>query len=211
MAKFRQGILGGFSGKVGPIVGYTWKGKNCMRTLPLSFNDAKTTVQLQNRRKFTLLTKFLSSSYEAVAIGFKDQAVGMTEINAAVKSNFDDCVTGTWPSYTLNYSKLMVSKGSLANPYSPSVTAQGCDLNFSWTDNSGIGNAKDTDLVMIVVYNDTKNEAAIDTASAPRSARQASFSLPSSWTGDTVEVYLATHRADGSESSNSLYLGSFTI
>ena len=34
MATFEKGILGGFSGKVGNVVGSRWRGKNIMRSLP---------------------------------------------------------------------------------------------------------------------------------------------------------------------------------
>ncbi|HJV78940.1 MAG TPA: hypothetical protein VJ602_11205 [Paludibacter sp.] len=34
MAIFSKGILGGFSGKVGNVIGSTWRGKDVLRNLP---------------------------------------------------------------------------------------------------------------------------------------------------------------------------------
>jgi hypothetical protein len=36
MGKINQGILGGFSGKVGNVVGGSWKGIEYMRVIPAS-------------------------------------------------------------------------------------------------------------------------------------------------------------------------------
>jgi hypothetical protein len=34
MGTFNKGILGGFSGKVGTVVGFNWRGLDVMRSLP---------------------------------------------------------------------------------------------------------------------------------------------------------------------------------
>ena len=46
MGKIRQGIIGGFSGKVGNVVGAAWKGISYMRILPVSVANPKTDAQL---------------------------------------------------------------------------------------------------------------------------------------------------------------------
>lgn len=211
MGKASQGVFGGWTHKVGNVVGRFRGGVNIYSIYQPNVSNPKTTAQQQGRRKFTMCTQFLSKVGQIASIGFKNQKDGNYWMGEGIKANYDDCVTGSWPSYTLNFSKLVVSNGSLSNPYAPSVTAQGLDLTFGWSDNSGIGNALDTDLVGIAVYNSTKEDAVCDSASAPRSARQASFSCPSTWAGDKVQVYLMIHRADDSLVSVSLYLGELTL
>lgn len=56
MATIKQGALGGFSGKVGPITGSSWKGKAVIKARPLSVNDPNTVLQQQIRAKFKLIT-----------------------------------------------------------------------------------------------------------------------------------------------------------
>ncbi|WP_255669448.1 hypothetical protein [Myroides oncorhynchi] len=34
MAEIKQGILGATRGKIGPVVGYIWRGKNWLRSKP---------------------------------------------------------------------------------------------------------------------------------------------------------------------------------
>ena len=49
MGRIKQGILGGFSGKVGTVVGASWKGKAYMRGMPQHYTQAQN-VALQNER-----------------------------------------------------------------------------------------------------------------------------------------------------------------
>lgn len=211
MGKSSQGVFGGWTNKVGNVVGRMRGGVNIYSIYQPNVSNPKTTIQLQVRRKFSMCSKFLSAMSGIAKIGFKAYSQGGYWMGVGVAHNYDDCVTGTWPSYVYNFSNLVVSKGVLAQVYNPSASAQGLDLNLTWTDNSGIGNALDTDGVAVGIYNETKNEAAVDSLSAARSARQASFSCPSTWTGDKVHVYMFMHRQDDSISSDTLYLGNFTL
>lgn len=211
MATIKQGALGGFSGKVGPVIGTSWKGKAVIKARALSYNDANTEAQQQIRSKFKMLIQFTSATYGFVSVGFKSQATDITEQNTAIRLNFENGFTGTWPNYELNYTKLVLSRGKIDNPYNTAAQVQGSDLNFTWTDNSGIGNAKENDKVMFLAFNTAKKQAVYDTAASDRSSRQTTYTLPTSWTGDTIEVYFAMQRADSDETSNSLYLGSFTL
>ena len=211
MGTFKQGILGGFSGKVGPVIGSSWKGKAVMRAIALSYNDANSEAQQQQRAKFGLVSKFISSVTGFTSVGFKSQAVGMTEANAAMMFNLPEVISGTWPSYTIDYSKALLSKGNVDLPYAPQASVTGTDLELSWTDNSGIGNALSSDYINVIAYNKDRNQSVCDIDSKSRNARSATLSLPATWTGDTIHVYLAAHRNGSAETSNSIYLGNFTI
>jgi len=50
MGTIRKGVLGGFSGKVGTVVGSSWKGVSFMRSLPGKVKDPRTLLQLNHRR-----------------------------------------------------------------------------------------------------------------------------------------------------------------
>ena len=58
MGTIKQGILGGFSGKVGTVVGSTWKSVHYMRALAVSFSDPRTEKQKNQRSKFTAAVNF---------------------------------------------------------------------------------------------------------------------------------------------------------
>jgi hypothetical protein len=111
MGKIKQGILGGFSGKVGPVIGTSWKGKAVMRAIALSHNDANSVAQQQQRLKFKLLIQFLAEVNGFIERGFRNRAVGMTAPNAAMRLNLDGAISGDWPNYKVAYDKVMVSNG----------------------------------------------------------------------------------------------------
>ena len=60
MATIHHGILGGFSGKVGNIVGYRFKNRYCIRQRPAKSLKLPTLKQLSQRTKFGLTHAFLS-------------------------------------------------------------------------------------------------------------------------------------------------------
>ena len=59
MASFQKGILGGFSGKVGTVVGGNWKGIDYMRSKGVNGNKNPTLSQLTQQAKFKLGIIFL--------------------------------------------------------------------------------------------------------------------------------------------------------
>ena len=52
MGKIKQGILGGFKGKVGTVIGSSWNGIAYMRGLPQSVKNPKTAAQQAQRAFF---------------------------------------------------------------------------------------------------------------------------------------------------------------
>ena len=52
MGKIKQGILGGFKGKVGTVIGASWNGIAYMRGLAQSVKNPKTAAQLTQRAFF---------------------------------------------------------------------------------------------------------------------------------------------------------------
>ena len=59
MGTFKQGIYGGYSGKVGNVVGGSWKGIDYMRILPTSVANPQTDAQLTQRQKFSVTMHYL--------------------------------------------------------------------------------------------------------------------------------------------------------
>lgn len=211
MGKIKKGILGGFSGKVGSVVGAFWKGIAYMRSMAGSIHNPQTDKQMKVRDKFGMLSHTLSKLQGFLKVGFHNKAVRMNELDAALKENFNNAVGGTWPNYEMLYDKLVVSDGKLEAPSNPSASVDGSTLSITWSDNSGSGNAKAEDTAMILVYNPSKEQAVYNLSAGERGDRQATISIPTVWNGDNVEVWLAMKSVDGDETSTSDYLGSISV
>ena len=82
MGKIKQGILGGFKGKVGTVIGASWNGIAYMRGLAQSVKNPKTAAQLQQRTFFKDLQSLVSQlSDEQLASLFPTVMRGMTRRN----------------------------------------------------------------------------------------------------------------------------------
>jgi hypothetical protein len=49
MGTIKKGVLGGFSGKVGSVVGASWKGIDYIRSLPASVKNPRTEGQVDRK------------------------------------------------------------------------------------------------------------------------------------------------------------------
>ena len=58
MGIINQGILGGFSGKVGPVVGFHWKSKYYIRARAAKVSNPRTLKQQEQRGKFATAFSF---------------------------------------------------------------------------------------------------------------------------------------------------------
>lgn len=211
MGKCNQGVFGNWVKRVGNVVGRVVNGQNIYSIYQPNVSNPQTETQQQIRTKFSMLTKLGSVIASFLKLGLLASKGEGTWLSRFISVNFDDGITGTWPSFELNYPKLILSQGNVDLPYNPAAQLQGTDINITWTDNSGIGNAQDFDKVMFVVFNKDKNQSISDTEAAERSTRQASYSLPATWNGDTVYVYFAMYRKEAKVASTSVFLGQFTV
>ena len=211
MGTIKQGILGGFSGKVGTVVGSSWKGISYMRGQAQSIKNPRTAKQIAHRDKFALALSFIRPIQSFIKVGFKTYATHQSAFNAAMSYTLRNAIKGSYPNFSIDYTQAMVSRGSLAKPLNIQKLNNEGEIAVSWQDNSGTANALDTDFAMLLAYNDNKQEAVYDMNSTCRGDEGTSLQYPSDWAGDTVHIYLAFVSEDGTLVSDSEYVGSETI
>jgi hypothetical protein len=212
MGIIRQGIIGGFSGKVGNVVGASWKGISYMRILPVSVANPQTDAQLAQRQKLTVTMYFLQPLSEFLKTGFKSFAVKMSGINAAMSYNIKNALTGTYPNISIDYPNALVARENLAGALNQvaSSTVAGT-VKFDWEDNSGEIGASTYDKTLLVVYNPTQNQAVTVNELAERGDETQTVTMPDSFRDDLVECYIAFISADGKVVSNSAFAGAVTV
>ena len=82
MGKIKQGILGGFRGKVGTVIGSSWNGISYMRGQAQSVRNANTPAQQAQRAFFKQVQELTSQlSDEQLAMLFPSVTRGMTRRN----------------------------------------------------------------------------------------------------------------------------------
>jgi hypothetical protein len=201
MGKYNQGILGPFTGKVGSVVGSSWKGVNYIKSLP-GPNASNTEGQQKQRSRFKAVVSFASSLLELLIRPVWNLSAGrMTGYNLFVKTNmsaFDDSGDLT------NYSQFSASVGSLSLPSNFTIqndSEVAAGIEVSWKDESatGIGNADDK-LHLLVMAGDRVHILHTD---AVRTDQSAEITLPVE-VGET-HIYAFWGTADADEYSLDQY------
>lgn len=207
MATFLNGILGGFSGKVGTVIGSNWNGIDYMRSRAANITQPNTQAQLAQRAKFSMVGKFLRPLIPFLRVGYKSRAVKQSAYNAALAYTLENAVTGAYPTFDIDYTKVLVCQGTLLGAQNPTAdsTAAG-KIDFTWDDNSTDFGAEATDKVVVVAYCPLLNKFAPVIGTATRSQGALSMTLPGIFSGQEVQTYLGFCNADQSEFSNGEFL-----
>lgn len=211
MAKFRHGILGPISGKLGPIVGATWKGVPYLRTAPKQNENAKRSpAQLANQQRFKFLNHFLTPFHPYLNNGFRQAADGKTEINAGFTANYR-LVTGESPEFMIDLSQLVLSKGDLAVLHQPVINYPSPGvLELSWVFKAE-KNANFDDQLMIVVYSPELHKTDGTVGGIKRAARRHTFLLDERFHDKELHVYIVMMALSGKLLSDTIYLGKRAI
>lgn len=198
-----QGILGGFSGKVGPVVGGKWKDIQYMRgyVTPANPNTAGQQVVRAKFSKMILLARGLLTSI--LNVYWDPFYSNMSGFNAFVSKNYD-LLDGSsdLPATAI------ISDGTL-EPI-PSLTATYITITGSvscvFSDDCS-GNGLDTDYVQAVAYDKNLELFYFDDGSTSRGEGTLSFTIPQGKTATNVIVFLFCFRGTGSAFTVSTSIG----
>lgn len=207
-----KGAFGGFRNKTGPLVGHIVNGQNVITSIPAKSSKPPTQKQLDQRRKFGMVTSFLSWMSGLIDSGFQEREQRQSPMNKAVQYNLLNAVTGISPDYTIDLARLKFSVGKC--PLPPSTTAEvlaGGKINFIWGASLPSKYGKDTDVVSLMVYNAEKDRFVILQNAAGRSELSFTLQLPADYVGDSVHCYMNLVSATGHVVSNSEYLGELIV
>ena len=212
MAIVQNPFTGRTSGRFAGAVFSKQFGKNTMRSKPVEVANPKTTKQLTQRQRFSMMVVVGRLLLSFIRVSFKQIAVGMSAFNSFVQQNIDLFIAGAYPNFTYDWSKLIVSKGTLTGLLSPIAAAfAGLIVKISWTDNTGNGDALASDNAMLVLVNPTKMEVVTSTTDATRDDEEYSFTVPASWAGDTVHCYAAAADEDYAKIADSVYCNTVVV
>jgi hypothetical protein len=174
------------------------------RTGPLS--DA----QLEQQAKFAVAGKFTQSMNDLLTLGFKDQAIKMTGKNYAQSVILKDAITGAYPDFQIDYSKVLLSQGKLPRVKKPVVTAEANSIiRFTWTNDAGRKLAKANDQAVLIAYCPEENETEYAFGPA-RDAGTGTLDV-AEFTGKKVHTWISFMSANGKLLANSVYCGEVPV
>lgn len=211
MAKFQQGINGPFSGKIGNIIGSSWRGIHYMKSRSKKRTKKSSPKQVKNEQEFAIAHHWLSPLLEFVREGFRHPSRSNRGFLAAKSYLLKNALVRKGSDSYIIPSQMLVSKGSLPMPADLSMhfDAAASQINIHWhpvktDDPDASGYASYNDQVMCVAYNVEAKDATGDVFGALRKAGQSQITLQEK---GKYHIYLAFHAADRKDQSDSRYLG----
>jgi hypothetical protein len=209
MAEYNKGILGGFRGKVGTVVGAKWRGKLIMRSLPTKSNKKPTEAQMKQRAKFSLIAKFLSPIRMITSQFFGEYQGSKSRSDLAMSYQMTDTII-EHPNGELeiDFKKVVLSKGTVPTVVTESVAFADATVTVNWTDNSGEGNANADDPILLVVYSKENNAFTVSkNVQTTRKDKKMDLIVPKHWKAKDNIVWLLLSNQARNQASNSLFLG----
>lgn len=205
MAILKQGILGGVKGKVGSVVGSSWKGIATLRSLPLSVTNPRTAAQVGNRSRFSDVVALATILLSAIIKPLNDRfASGMSGYNLFVQRS-RNCFTSEGVFVPAN---LILSRGKLGATEIDNLIADEDAHAIVIPFNSDLSNGYQSvsDKVFAVCCDSSGAVLGFDAARFVRDEGSATINLSRSLVeNESITCYLSFLRADGTMCADSTY------
>lgn len=211
MAKLEGNTIGGFRGKLGNLVGYSWKGTWCVRVRPAQVRNPRTEAQQRNRTMFAEEVRLAGRMSWALNTGFAAAAdeLHMTPQNVFVKAN-QTAFSAAEDGLSVEWSALLVSAGPVAPvAVDEAVVDDRNVLNVSFEKNPMRIHASSTDMVHLYVYSPALGQGFL---SAPvyRHKGRVALALEDAFAGQEIHIYMFASNSQGL-CSDTAYGGSLTV
>jgi len=211
MGKIKDGILDGFSGKVGTVVGAFWRDIATMRALAKPRTVPYSKAELLQQAKFGTLSSFLKPMKDLLNIGFKSFANKMSGANAAQSYNMKNALIVNNGDVLVVCSEALVTRGDLPNVKEAAASSAEKGLvQFNWVDNSGLGKAREADKVLLVVLCHGKDTCSYTFEGGLRRDCAASMRVDD-FSGYEVQTWLSFVSKDGEDIATSFFTGQFIV
>lgn len=214
MGKLNMGILGGFCGTVGTVVGTTNKnGVDIIRAKTNRRRNSNTVGQVEQRTKFSMVTQFMSPLNSLLKIGF-GATVGteMSPYNYACKKLLKDAIIGDSSNLELDFSKVSISEGNLSRSTKAEAVLDLDQVHFTWAFSGTTDNVNSLDKAVLVVYSPSNTELTYTVGASNRASLEGVLPLPYYEYGDTMLFYLFFQSStDPLIVSKTQYLGSIVM
>lgn len=195
------------SGRMGPTVYYTTKkGKQVFRAY-VKPADPKTPKQMAQRARLSLANHGLAPLRDSIRQGYPhDDKAYYKLVGKACR----EAITGTYPDFTLDYSKIDIASGPLSLPGNLRLSAgegfRSVTLRWDVQKGSALQTGNDNDKVYVVCLNTDFPEQRFTHARAIRADGQATVPLPEGWRPDSTHFWVYLASRDRKKNSGSVHL-----
>ena len=157
MGKIKQGILGGFKGKVGTVIGSSWNGIAYMKGLPQSVKNSKSAAQMVQRDFFKEVQQIASQlTAEQLNFLFPSSPKGMTRRNAIVQQLSDDPIIEADSKHVDLANLCTIGNAPTADLPAVTISASRSNIIISWDEENDWRTAHADEYPTIFVANVTQ-------------------------------------------------------
>ena len=192
MGKINQGILGGFNGTVGTVVGAAWKGKSVMRGKAQSVHQPNTAAQRIQRAFFAQVASLVGQlSDEQIRFLFPRNVKGMTPRNLFARQ-LAEFTTESGGVKTVRWNKqTSFGNAKVANIPTVSIVANAGQnkLNLAFADDSAWVTKHCDEYAAYLIINATRNKIYL--VAATYNIGSARDSYPLDKFGSASDTYYA--------------------
>ena len=163
------------------------------------------------RARKRAVNRALRSMSEFLDQLYKNPTLKYFGFNKVFKDNVQNAVVGEHPRYKVDYSKIILCKGTL--PLAPDLSVSSPnngELVFRWKDDSGIGDALATDEIFAVAIHQKTRSWSAELFQVSRKDRRCTMDVEI-FRHHPVWVYIGFLSPDRSERSNSFCSGIVNI
>ncbi|MFM2291229.1 MAG: hypothetical protein RIS29_1042 [Bacteroidota bacterium] len=142
---------------------------------------------------------------------FKTTFGGNTGIRYAINLAFKNALTGEYPDFAIDLTKLIFAEGGVYTTDIVTVekTAD-AKLKIDW-DATILAGSNADDTINLVFYNETSNQALLMNTDIQRSTATTTVEMPPIWKGATIHCWLYFSNAATTTCSNSQYISSVDL
>lgn len=209
MAISKHGPYGHPNGKIGKLVHYMLKGQPVTRMVGRRIKSSQ--KQLVNCQAMSVTMGFLrpKNVLKFINLGFELEARGTVKNphNLATSYNKKFALKGEYPNLKIDYSKAMVSQGSLSAPRDTKLVKTEAGLELSWDPSPLEGENHLDDIAMVLLCYPGLEDAMSYLNAAKREDGKYFIALSGMLHDEPMEVYMCFKSADGKSISNSVYFG----
>lgn len=207
MASKRNNTSGGFSGKVGKLVGTSWRGMPIVRSAPKKSSKEPSAAQLLQRAKFRVVVVFLQPIKPFLAQHFGKMEGSRAPFDLAISYHLKEAIKLENGSLMVDFPKMCISKGHLRGLEGVSTTiTAGNLLTVRWIDNSDQSFARPDDMLAIILYVPSGAIFHLLENIAPRVCSRTQLTLPEDAVGVQVHCWATFVAFDGVDAATSSYL-----
>lgn len=207
MAISKNGILGGFSGKVGNIVGVQLNGEHIVRAAPRPSKKPATEKQKRQRLKFALAVQFTKPFLFITNQFFANFPIASDKKSLIISYASHHVVKIKEDEFYLDWSKFLLSSGDLAGFHYLDFRIDRRGLLLTWKDNTQQAYAQAEDKIYVAIASESLQQVLFLEDIAQRSSLQALVALPDWTMEETSHVYVFMSNPDKTQCCNSFYLG----